>query len=248
MPALDWLIARPVAHRGLHDAAAGVIENTPSAFAAAVAANYAIECDLQISADGEAMVQHDDALGRLTEGEGKLEDMTAAELARVRFRATADRMISVGELCDLVAGRVTLVIELKSRFDGDLRLVARAATVLSRYTGPAALMSFDPAQIAALRAIAPALSRGIVAQGSYRARHWDHLSASAKRALSYFRHAVHTRPQFIAYCVQDLPAAVPVMARHLLRLPVLTWTVRTDAERQRAARWADQIIFENLRP
>jgi glycerophosphoryl diester phosphodiesterase len=77
---LDWLIARPVAHRGLHDAAAGVIENTPTAFAAAVAGNYAIECDLQLSADGEAMVFHDDTLERLTEGSGRLAAMPAAEL------------------------------------------------------------------------------------------------------------------------------------------------------------------------
>src|SRR5437763_9472224 len=122
MSSLDWLIARPVAHRGLHDAASGVIENTPSAFAAAVAGNYAIECDLQIAADGEAMVHHDDALGRLTEGGGRLDAMTAGDLKQVTFRATADCMITVGELCDLVAGRVTLVIELKSRHDGDLRL------------------------------------------------------------------------------------------------------------------------------
>ena len=72
----DWLTARPIAHRGLHDAAAGVIENTASAFRAAIAGNYAIECDLQISADGEAMVHHDDALGRLTEGSGRLDAMT----------------------------------------------------------------------------------------------------------------------------------------------------------------------------
>ena len=51
MASLDWLIARPVAHRGLHESAAGVIENTPSAFAAAVAGNYAIECDLQYAAE-----------------------------------------------------------------------------------------------------------------------------------------------------------------------------------------------------
>src|SRR5271165_7032652 len=114
MSGLDWLIARPVAHRGLHDGAAGVIENTPTAFAAAAAANYAIECDLQISADGEAMVHHDDALGRLTDGSGRLDEMTSAELKRVAFKSTSDRMISVGELCELVAGRVTLVIELKT--------------------------------------------------------------------------------------------------------------------------------------
>ena len=42
MPGLDWLTARPVAHRGLHDAAAGVIENTASAFAAAIEGGF---CD-----------------------------------------------------------------------------------------------------------------------------------------------------------------------------------------------------------
>src|SRR5258708_10103354 len=159
MSGLDWLIARPVAHRGLHDA--GVIENTPAAFAAAVGARYAIECDLQISADGEAMVHHDEALGRLTDGSGRLDQMTSAELKRVAFKATRDRMISVGELCDLVAGRVTLVIELKAGRGGDQRLAARAAAVLTAYAGPAAVMSFDPVQIAPLRTTAPRLTRGI---------------------------------------------------------------------------------------
>src|SRR5499427_7182714 len=120
MAELHWLIARPVAHRGLHDQK-GVIENTPSAFAAAIAARYGIECDLQISADGEAMVYHDDALGRLTEGCSRLDATTAAELKRAAFKATGDRMITLGELCDLVAGRTTLLIEMKSRFAGDRR-------------------------------------------------------------------------------------------------------------------------------
>src|ERR1041384_2747908 len=100
MARLDWLVARPIAHRGLHDAAAGVIENTPSAFSAAIAGNYGIECDLQISADGEAMVHHDDVLGRLTEGSGRLDPMSSAELRRVPFRGSADHMLTVGELCD----------------------------------------------------------------------------------------------------------------------------------------------------
>ena len=159
MSGLDWLIARPVAHRGLHDAARGIIENTPSAFSAAVAANYAIECDVQITADGEAMVTHDDALGRLTQGSGRLDAMNAADLKHVRFKATADRMITLGELCELVAGRVTLVVELKSQFNGDRRIAARAAQVLRTYRGPAAAMSFDPAQIVALRELAPSVAR-----------------------------------------------------------------------------------------
>src|ERR1043165_4637645 len=88
-----WLIARPVAHCGLHDAAAGVIENTASAFKAAIAGGYAIETDVQISADGEAMVHHDFALGRLTLGSRLLAAMTAAWRKRSRqaFRSCASR-------------------------------------------------------------------------------------------------------------------------------------------------------------
>ena len=127
MAGLDWLTGRPVAHRGLHDAAAGIVENSASAFSAAAAGPYAIECDLQIAADGEAMVFHDDTLERLTERAGALALLTSRELKAVAFKATADRMMTLGELCDLVAGRVTLVLEVKSHFDGDTRLAARVA-------------------------------------------------------------------------------------------------------------------------
>jgi glycerophosphoryl diester phosphodiesterase len=244
----DWLIARPVAHRGLHDAARAIVENTPSAFHAAIAADYAIECDLQATRDGEAMVHHHDALGRLTEGSARLDAMMAAELKRVAFRQTADRMITIGDLCDLVAGRVTLLIELKSRFDGDQRVVARAAQVLADYRGPVAVMSFDPAQLMALRGLAPTLTCGIVAESRYRGGDPGGLPAATRRALSYCGHALRARPQFIAYAVKDLPAPAPWVARTLLGLPVLTWTVRSEADRVRAKRFADQIIFEGLRP
>src|SRR3954469_23425090 len=127
MPGLDWLTARPIAHRGLHDASAGVIENTASAFAAAIDGGYGIETDVQITSDGEAMVHHDFALGRLTLGSRQLAAMTAAGLKEVPFKTTADRMMTLGELCDFVAGRTPLLIEAKSRFDGDRRLVTRAA-------------------------------------------------------------------------------------------------------------------------
>src|SRR3954464_1395144 len=106
MRAPDWLTAQPVAHRGLHDRARGIIENMPAAAAAAVAANFAIECDIQLSADGEAIVHHDDALGRLTEGSGALLGKTSAELKQVAFRDTPEHMMTLAELCTLVAGRV----------------------------------------------------------------------------------------------------------------------------------------------
>jgi glycerophosphoryl diester phosphodiesterase len=244
----EWLIARPVAHRGLHDAARGIIENTPSAFAAAMAGNYAIECDIQISADGEAMVFHDQTLERLTEGSGRLDAMSAADLKRVAFRGSADHMITLGELADLVTDKAALLVEIKSRFDGDLRLVRRAAEVLTAYRGRVALMSFDPAPIAALRTLAPHLPRGIVAERRYTHPEWSPLSARTKRALAYFQHALRSRPQFIAYSVNDLTSAIPRLARNVLRLPLLTWTVRSDVDRARASRYADQMIFEGFRP
>src|SRR5438552_865043 len=105
MRAPDWLTARPVAHRGLHDRSRGIIENMPAAIAAAVAANFSVEVDLQLAADGEAMVHHDDELGRLTEGSGALKGKTAAQLKQVVFKDTPERMMSLGDLCALVNGR-----------------------------------------------------------------------------------------------------------------------------------------------
>jgi glycerophosphoryl diester phosphodiesterase len=248
MPVLNWLTARPIAHRGLHDAAAGVIENTASAFTAAMAGGFAIETDVQVSADGEAMVHHDDALGRLTDGSAPLAQMDAAAIQAVRFKATADRILTLGELCALVGGRVPLVIELKSHFDGDMRLVARVAAVLDSYKGPVAVMSFDPAPIAHLRNIAPHIARGMVAERHYTHPEWNRLSAAQKTELAFLLHAPRTRPQFVAYGVKDLPSSAPWLARHLFGLPLLTWTVRSDDDRARAARYADQAIFEGVPP
>jgi glycerophosphoryl diester phosphodiesterase len=243
----DWLIARPVAHRGLHDGKQA-IENTPSAFVAAMAGGYAIECDLQITSDGEAMVYHDDALGRLTEGSGSLDAMTAAQLKRVPFKSGSDRMITLGELCDLVSGRSTLVIELKSRFDGNRRLVARAADVLSRYQGPAAVMSFDPLQMASLREIASRMLLGIVGQRYPDASRQRGAWVRARRDFVYIQRLLRMRPQFIAYAVSDLPSSTISVARKLLRLPILAWTVRNAIEREKAGQYADQMIFEGFRP
>src|ERR1700761_120373 len=133
MRAPDWLTARPVAHRGLHDRARGILENMPGAVQAAVAGNFSIEVDIQLAGDGEAMVHHDFKLGRLTDGDGALRTLSAAELKAVPFKDTSERMMTLGDLCALVAGRVPLVIELKSAFDGDRRLGQRRAQGLSDY-------------------------------------------------------------------------------------------------------------------
>ena len=220
----------------------------PAAAQAAIDGHFAIECDIQLTSDGEAMVHHDNALGRLTEGSGALLGMTAAELKAIRFTNTSERMMTLGDLCALVAGRVPLVIEVKSHFDGDRRLVKRMAEVLASYSGPAVGMSFDPDQVLALRELIPDRARGIVAEREYSEAEWPEASAEQRRGMTQLRHAFRTRPHFVAYWVNELPAAAPWIARNVFGLPLLAWTVRTPEQRAAAARHADQMIFEGFLP
>jgi glycerophosphoryl diester phosphodiesterase len=243
-----WLTAAPVAHRGLHDRAKGIVESTPTAFSAAIAGGFAIETDLQLSSDGEAMVFHDDTLARLTERDDDIRTLRAAELKAVRYKDTTDRMLTLDELCEMVAGRVPLVVEIKSRFDGDRRLIRRIAEIVRNYQGPLALMSFDPDQVLAIRDHVPDVPRGVVAERYYREDEWQALPPEKVRGMLHLRHAFHTRPHFIAYWINELPAPAPWIAQHLFGCALLTWTVRTPDQRARAARYADQMIFEGFVP
>ncbi|WP_428029900.1 glycerophosphodiester phosphodiesterase family protein [Ancylobacter sp.] len=250
-PALNapgWLTARPIAHRALHDAARGVIENTASAVDAALARDYAIEVDIQLSADGDAMVFHDDTLERLTLAEGPAKALTTAQLKAIALRGTADRMMTLDELLARVGGRVPLIIEMKSHFDGETALAARAAEVLATYEGPAALMSFDPALVAAVRTLAPLIPRGITMEHRYDDPEWDILSSQTKHAWGNLLHLPQTKPDFIAHYVKELPSAAVDHVRRAAPLPLLTWTVRTAQDREVAARYADQMIFEGFLP
>jgi len=244
---LAWLTSRPLAHRGLHDPSAGIIENTASAFRAAIDAGYGIECDVQLSRDGEAMVHHDDTLWRLMQRPERLVNMTTAELQQLPYRDCADRMLTLAELCALIDGRVPLAVEIKSHFDRDLRLTRRVADTLANYKGPAAAMSFDPEVVRALRKLAPSVPRGIVAEWRYRHEEWKRISRIGKLKLGLLLHAPWTRPNFVAYQVRDLPSPAPYLAR-AFGLPLLTWTVRSAEDRRHATRWADQMIFEGFRP
>jgi glycerophosphoryl diester phosphodiesterase len=246
MEGLTWLIERPIAHRGLHGN--GLVENTLGAAAAAAAANYGIEVDLQLSADGEVMVFHDTTLDRVTKSSGPLAAKSSAELKEVAFRDCVERIPTLQELLDTVAGRTPLILELKSKGDGDTRLPARVAEILAGYAGPVAAMSFDPELVIALRKFAPGLPRGIVAERYYDHPDWKGLSAGEKFRLGNLLHMPKTSPHFIAYYVRDLPSFAPLLARYLLGMKLLTWTVRSESDRKRASRWANQMIFEGFRP
>jgi glycerophosphoryl diester phosphodiesterase len=247
MGRIERLTARPVAHRGLHDISAGIVENTASAFNAAIAANYAIETDLQISADGEAMVYHDEALGRLTEGSERLAALPAARIKQAPFKIGSDRILTLAELCELVAGRVTLVLELKSAFNGDLRIAGRAIEVLKNYSGPVAVMSFDPALIVEVRRLAAGLPRGIVVASRFVQAGGRIINWWESVRLAYLLHVPFSRPQFISNAADDLPSLTSRVAR-ALGVPLITWTIRSETQRQRMLPYADQITFESFRP
>lgn len=246
-----WLTARPIAHRGLHDARHGIIENSLSAAKAAIAKNFAIECDVQLSGDGVPMVFHDYTLDRLTSEKGRLDAHSAMTLSGYALGATTDRIPRFSDLLACVAQRAPVICEIKSRFDGDMRLARATARCAAEFGGPIALKSFDSAVIAHLRANAAALGiervpLGMVAQASYDDPHdeWAHLPASEKRALQHFLHWRETRPDFLSWSVWNLPHATPFLCRAGLGLPVMTWTVRFPDQVVVALEWADQIIFE----
>ena len=158
-------------------------------------------------------------------------------------------MLTLGELCDLVDGRVTMLIELKSRFDGDERLPARVAAVLVGYRGH---VSAD-------------VVRSGTDRGACGTKRHNYPAASLPPNTGRIHIGIRchfgcvmewvicvtglaARAQFVAYAVADLPALAPFVARHIFGLPLLTWAVRTEAERRIAARFADQMIFEGFRP
>ncbi len=239
---LDWLIARPIAHRGLHKKAEGIIENTASAFAGAIAGNYAIECDLQITADGEAMVFHDEKLERLTEGTGLVKALSTQQLQKLTIKNSADKMQTLGGLLEQVNGKVPLVIELKSHWDGDIALALRALKVLENYKGHYCLMSFDQDLVAAVAEHSPETIRGITADRTVHPD-YDALPLERRLDMQQFRHLEKTRPHFVSFYFKDLPYA-PVQSLRDKGLKIITWTIRNKAEEAVALQHSDQVTFE----
>ena len=249
MTGFGWLTARPIAHRGLHDRAAGRPENTLAAARAAVAGGFAIECDVQISGDGEAMVFHDAALGRLTGATERVSDTQAADLGRLAVAGSSERIPTLPEFLAAVAGAVPVIVEIKSAYDGDLRLARRTAEIAAASQGPVALKSFDPEIVAALReSLPPHIPRGIVAETNQDDPVYATMTDSKRRSLRDLLHFDETRPDFLSWRVNDLPCAPTHLCRLLAGLPVMAWTVRTPEQRAHAQAHADQMVFEGFVP
>lgn len=237
----------PIAHRGLHDAKRGIIENTISAFKAAIAGRYGIETDIQAAASGEPVIFHDEDLDRLTASSGQVSSLTPAELRQIPMRGTRDHILALGEFLKLVGGRVPLFLEIKSHGRTGRTLERRVAGHLTSYRGPAFVMSFDPASVAAMRQFAPQTPRGLSAMRFGEASNGT-LSDLDRFRLTHMLDIYGLRPDFLTYEVNDLAIMAPGLRRRFPSLPIITWTVRTAEERRKAQQFADGMIFEGFRP
>ena len=251
MPALpDRFRTVPIAHRALHDAGAGVIENSPAAIDRAVRAGYGIEIDLQLSADGVPMVFHDDTLDRLTAARGPVRDRTAQDLGDIRLSGTEDRIPTLREVLNRIAGRVPLLIELKDQSGGlgqaDAALEDATARVLADYAGDVAVMSFNPFMVAAMQRLAPDLPRGLTTCG-YVPSQWPRLSPEVCATLRSIGSFDDLGASFISHDWADLgsPRVAELKARGV---PILCWTVKSAAVEVEARRIADNVTFEGYLP
>jgi glycerophosphoryl diester phosphodiesterase len=237
---------KPIAHRGLHNAAAGVIENTAGAFEAGLGRGLGVECDLQPAVDGTPFVFHDATFDRLLDATGRVDARTPDAIAALRYRGSSERVLSFAAFLELAAGRGPLLVEIKSAWSQPhLEFLRQIARLAKDYKGPLALMSFDPVVMAAMADLAPDIPRGIVA-GVYAGPGWDVDTLGAERAarLTDLLESKAAKPSFYAYDVKALPTPVTRYAREVQGLPLFTWTVRSASDREVARQWADAAIFE----
>jgi glycerophosphoryl diester phosphodiesterase len=220
----------PFAHRGLHGP--GVVENGLAAFDAAVAAGHGVELDVQLSRDGEAMVFHDYELDRLTGEAGAVASRTSAELGVIAYRDGERGIPTLPRALRLIAGRVPLLIEVKSRNRRIAPLCEAVRRALDDYGGAVGVMSFNPEVGRWFARHAPEVLRGLVVSEAGK----KGLRGRIERRLSRFR----SHADFLACDIRDLPSRFAATAG----LPMFTWTVRSEADRARAAAHADQIIYE----
>ncbi len=247
-PLPPGFLRHPVAHRGLHGP--GVPENSLAAVRAAVAAGYGIEIDVQPSADGQAMVFHDATLDRMTEAQGPVRDRTAADLGRLTLRESDEPIPTLAQVLAAVDGQVPLVIEIKDQ-DGALgpdvgALEHSVAHALDGYTGPVAVMSFNPHSVAAMRDAAPDVPRGLTTC-AFRAEDWDGVPPDRLRALARLEAVDPTGAAFVSHDARDL-AAPRIAELKRAGLPILCWTIRSPEQAAQALTVADAITFEGFRP
>lgn len=238
----SWLVDRPIAHRGLHDLSRGIPENTLAAFDAAADRRLPIEFDVRLTEDGQAVVFHDENLGRLTGIDRLVAATTLREMKSLRIAGTEERPPSLFDALEFINGRVPVLIELKT-IGRPGPLEAAVSEAVGNFSGLAAVQSFSPRSMQWFRENAPGVMRGQIS-GAYHGHGLTSWHRFVHRHLLMLR---ISRPHFVAHHVGCLGLPASRLWRRLGG-PLLAWTVRSARDLDRARGRADGLIFEGFDP
>ncbi|MDB5418418.1 MAG: glycerophosphoryl diester phosphodiesterase [Phenylobacterium sp.] len=241
--AWERLFAPPVAHRGLWSPD-GPPENSLGAFQAACAAGYGVELDVQLSADGEAMVFHDDDLTRMTGVAGRLGDRTAAELAELRLAGSDERIPTLAETLALVGRRALVQVELKTPYGQVGPLEQRVHEIIIDHAGPVCVIGFNPYSHAWFAAHFPGVLRGL---DSYSYERAPQMTEAQRKSFAALEHVAIAKPHFLALGLDMLPSEEAARYR-AEGLPIVAWTVRKPEQWDAVREGCDNLIFEGFRP
>ena len=238
------LLRTRYAHRGLHDLPSGIPENSLPAFRRAAEAGYGAELDVHLTKDGRLAVVHDSDLSRLCGAGAVVEELDAAALSRLRLCGTAERIPFLEEVLPLFAGGPPLLIEMKTRRNARA-LASALAAVLDGYAGAYCVESFDPRALYFLRRQCPACIRGQLSKHFGKGGGIGAVGGFFLGGLCFNR---LSRPDFIAYRLEDRRAPALRLCRALYGLPEFSWTVTTPAQQRCLETDGAVIIFEGFMP
>ena len=241
--AWERLFEPAVAHRGLWSPS-GAPENSLAAFQAACSHGYGIELDVQLSADGEAVVFHDYTLGRMTGAEGRLSDRSVADLGKLRLAGTDETIPTLADVLTLVGHRAMVHIELKTPAGEVGPLEQRVHEIIIDHSGPLAVIGFNPYSHAWFAQHFPNVLRGLDSYG-YNDDGARKLAPELRQSYADLEHISIARPHFLALGVDMLPS--PKAARLRANgMPVVAWTVRSAEQWASLAPHCDNLIFEGF--
>ncbi len=233
------------AHRGLHDQKhAAPPENSLAAFRAAVEAGYGIELDINLTTDDTVAVFHDDSLLRMCGVDKPVADCSWEELLQYRLSGTEQRIPLFTEVLAEVAGRVPLIVELKST-KRNTALCEKAAALLDAYAGPYCVESFHPGIVAWFKKHRPDVVRGQLATGY---KDYGRRAAWQRMMLSGMLANAAARPHFAAFRHENAHGRFKLWLYRLLGGKLVGWTVRDTDDIAWCQRFFDAIIFEYFRP
>lgn len=232
------------AHRGLHDNSGNAPENSLAAIRKAVFMGYGIEFDVQLTRDRIPVVFHDENLKRVCGVDGNVRDYTYEELQAFPLLNSNERIPLLADVLKTVEGRVPLIIEIKIHENPD-EVCAKADELISAYTGPYCIESFDPRAVAWYKKNRPDVIRGQLSSCFSKPGKPEKLS---HLLVHYLITNVIARPDFIAYDHKHKHNISRVLCRKHFEALSVAWTVRSQQELDACKDDFDLFIFEQFIP